>query len=233
MIVIPSIDLRGGRVVRLKHGDPADETVYDDDPIAVAVRYEEAGAQLIHIVDLDAALGDGDNRATLQAICDEVDIDVQAGGGVRDLEAIEAVLAAGVTRAVLGTAAANDPAFVASAVSIHGSAILVALDVNGRRVMVKGWTEDAGALGDLLPALDESGADRFMLTQITVDGTLEGPDVGLYREAMTLTSRPVIASGGVRSTDDLKALADVGVEGAIIGKALYEGTIDLREALAP
>lgn len=232
MIVIPSIDLRGGLVVRLLHGDPAASTIYDDDPVSVAVRYEEAGAQLIHIVDLDAALGDGDNRALLRSICDEVDIDVQAGGGLRDLDAIEAVLAAGAARAVLGTAAANDPPFVSEAVAIHGSAIVVALDVKGRRVMVKGWKEDAGALDELLPALEATGADRFMFTQIAVDGTLEGPDLDLYREAMALTERPVIASGGVHSLDDLRALTEAGVEGAIVGKALYEGTIDLKEALA-
>lgn len=232
MIVIPAIDLRGGKVVRLKHGDPAAATVYDDDPIAVAEQFAADGAQIIHVVDLDAALGDGDNKTIIRGICERVGIGVQTGGGLRSMEAISAVLGAGAERAVLGTAAALDAPLLADAVQAFGERIVVALDVKGDRVMIKGWKEDAGALDDLLPRLTGQQAPRFLITQISVDGTMEGPDFDLYTHAMTLTDKPIIASGGVGTLANLETMTKVGVEAVIVGKAIYEGTIKLAEVLA-
>lgn len=231
MITIPAIDLRGGKVVRLKRGDPDDQTVYSDDPVAVAEGFASDGARLIHVVDLDAALGDGNNKDAIAHICSAVEIPVQTGGGLRDTAAIGGVLDAGASRAVLGTAAALDPVFVDQAVSAHGDRILVALDVKERTVMSHGWTEEVGAIDLILANLAALGVPRFMLTQISADGMLEGPDLELYRHALEFADVPVIASGGVSTTDDLRALATTGVEGAIVGKAIYEGAITLTEVV--
>jgi len=230
MIGIPAIDLRGGKVIRLKYGDPANQTTYGDDPVAMAERFASAGAELIHVVDLDAALSDGDNREVVRAICAAVDVPVQTGGGLRDLAAVEAVLEAGASRAVLGSAAL-DPAVLGEAVARFGEAIVVALDVRGREVMIKGWTQGAGPIAELLPRLAAQGAPRFLCTQINVDGTMDGPDLALYREAIAASTAPVIASGGVHQASDLPALAATGVEGIVIGKAIYEGTISLAEVV--
>lgn len=231
MIVIPAIDLRGGRVVRLTHGDPAAETVYNDDPVAVARHFQELGAQMLHVVDLDAALGDGDNKPTIASICRAVDVPVETGGGLRSIEAIQDVLDAGALRVVVGTSAVQDPGMLREAVDAFGSALIVALDVRGRDVAVQGWTDSLGPIDGYLPALSDRGVPRFMITQVEVDGTLEGPDVGLYMECVELTDKPVIASGGVSSNEDLPALAETGVEAVIVGKAIYEGRFDLQQAL--
>lgn len=231
MITIPAIDLRGGKVVRLKQGDPEAEVVYGDDPVAVAEGFAADGARLIHVVDLDAALGDGNNKEAIARICSAIDVPVQTGGGLRDPDSIAAVLDAGASRAVLGTAAALDPTFVDQAVEAHGAQIIVALDVRERTVMTHGWTEEAGPVDLMLAGLAAQGVPRFMLTQISVDGMLEGPDLDLYRHALLFADVPVIASGGVSTADDLKALATTGVEGAIVGKAIYEGTVTLSEVI--
>ena len=231
MIVIPAIDLRGGKVVRLKHGDPAAATVYSDDPVAMAETFLADGAKFIHVVDLDAALGDGNNKRDVRNICRKVHVPVQTGGGLRSMEAIGGVLAAGAARAVLGTSGALDADVLDGAVRTLGEKIVVALDVKGDQVMVKGWKEDAGSIDDLLPKLTEQKVPRFLITQIDVDGTMEGPDLELYKRVQKLTDRPIIASGGVHTVDDLRALADTGVEGAIVGKAIYEGTITLSEVV--
>ena len=231
MITIPAIDLRGGKVVRLKRGDPGDQTIYDDDPVAVAERFESDGARLLHVVDLDAALGDGNNEDAIAHICSAVQIPVQTGGGLRGMGSIGAALEAGAARAVLGTAAALDPVFVDEAVEAYGDRIIVALDVKDRTVMTHGWTEEAGPVDLMLASLAAQGIPRFMLTQISVDGMLEGPDLELYRHALQLADVPVIASGGVRTVDDLRALATTGVEGAIVGKAIYEGSVTLAEVV--
>jgi len=228
VIVVPAIDLRGGRAVRLVRGDPAAETVYSDDPVEVAKRFEADGAAMLHVVDLDAALGTGQNRDVVAAICRAVSIPVQAGGGLRSLEAVDRVLGAGASRAVLGTAAAVDPRLVHDVVMRHGDRIVAALDVRDGTVMVRGWQEPAGSLDVILPSLDVS---RFLVTSIGVDGTLDGPDFELYERVLALTDRPVLASGGVGTATDLRALASLGVEGAIVGKALYEGALTLRDAL--
>jgi len=232
VIVIPAIDLRGGRCVRLLRGDPNEQVVYGDDPVSVAQRFADAGARMLHVVDLDAALEDGDNRGTLLSICESVSIPVQTGGGLHDMQAVDRVLAMGAARAVLGTAAARHPDLVRRAAERHGDRIVVAVDTRDGRVMIRGWRDAAGPVERFLPALDSAGAPRFMVTSIGADGTMEGPDLDLYRRAMDLTSKPVIASGGVTTVDDLRALDLMGVEGAVVGKALYEGTLVLEDALA-
>jgi phosphoribosylformimino-5-aminoimidazole carboxamide ribotide isomerase len=231
MIVIPAIDLRGGRAVRLLRGNPADETSYHDDPVEVATRFQEEGARRLHVVDLDAALEQGDNREVLREICQAVAIPVQAGGGVRELPDIQAVLDLGAARAILGTTAALDPTFVARAVEEFAERILVAVDVRGGRVMVKGWTEEGPELEPTIAALDEAGAPRYLVTAIARDGTLDGPDLRLYKRVLSVTDRPVIASGGVRTADDIWALRDAGCEASVTGKALYEKTLKLSQVI--
>ncbi len=229
MIVIPAIDLRGGRAVRLLRGNPDDETAYADDPVEVAVRFQEEGARRLHVIDLDAALGGGDNRAVVDAICKAVVVPVQVGGGVRTLENIAEVVELGAARAILGTSAALDPSFVARAVEEFAERVLVAVDVRGGRVMVKGWTEEGPALEEIVPALNDAGSPRYLVTAIARDGTLDGPDLRLYRQVLGLTDRPVIASGGVRTAEDVWELRDVGCEAAVTGKALYEKTLKISQ----
>jgi phosphoribosylformimino-5-aminoimidazole carboxamide ribotide isomerase len=231
MIVIPAIDLRGGRAVRLLRGDPDAETSYADDPVEVASRFQEEGARRLHVIDLDAALEQGENRDVLRDICQAVAIPVQIGGGVRSLPDIQAVLDLGASRAILGTAAALDPSFVARAVEEFAERVLVAVDVRGGHVMVKGWQEEGPKLEPAIAALDDAGAPRYLVTAIARDGTLDGPDLRLYKQVLALTERPVIASGGVRTADDIWALRDEGCEAAVTGKALYEKTLKLSQVI--
>ena len=231
MIVIPAIDLRGGRAVRLLQGDPDTETAYAADPTEVAVRFQEEGARRLHVIDLDAALGEGNNREVVEAICRVVQVPVQVGGGIRSNDDIGELLAAGAARVILGTAAAADPAFVRHAVEEHAEAIVVAVDVRGGRVMVRGWQEEGPALEDAVPALDAAGAPRYLVTSIARDGTLKGPDVKLYEHMLRLTEMPLIASGGVRDADDVWALRDLGCEAVVTGKALYEKTLKLAQVI--
>ena len=231
MIVIPAIDLRGGRAVRLMQGDPDAETTYAADPVEVAVRFQEEGARRLHVVDLDAALGDGHNHERVEAICRAVQVPVQVGGGIRSNDDIVALLDAGAKRVILGTAAAADPAFVRRAVEEHAEAIVVAVDVRGGHVMVKGWQEEGPALDDALPALDDAGAPRYLVTSIARDGTLKGPDTKLYEHMLKLTQTPLIASGGVRDADDVWALRELGCEAVVTGKALYEKTLKLAQVI--
>jgi phosphoribosylformimino-5-aminoimidazole carboxamide ribotide isomerase len=231
MIVIPAIDVRDAKAVRLVRGDPKDVTIYADDPAEVAARFQEEGARRLHVIDLDAALEDGENRATIRRICQAVAVPVQVGGGIRTLEDINAVLDLGAARAILGTAAALDPTFVSRAVEEYAERVLVAVDVRGGHVMVKGWKEEGPLLDDAMPALNEAGAMRYLVTAIARDGTLDGPDIRLYRRVISLTERPVIASGGVRNADDIWALRDVGCEAAVTGKALYEKSLKLSQVI--
>ena len=231
MIVIPAIDLRGGRAVRLVRGNPSEETAYADDPVGVAERFQEEGARRLHVVDLDAALDEGSNTDAVKAICHAVAIPVQVGGGLRSLEAIASMLETGAARAILGTAAAADPAFVTRAVEEFAEHVVVGVDVRAGRLMVRGWTEEGPLLEEALTALDEAGAPRYLVTSIARDGTLEGPDVALYGRVLKLTDRPVIASGGVRDADDVWALRDLGCEAAVTGKALYERTLKLSQVI--
>jgi phosphoribosylformimino-5-aminoimidazole carboxamide ribotide isomerase len=231
MIVVPAVDVRGGKAVRLVRGDPTRETVYDEDPVAAARRWIEAGASLLHAVDLDAALGTGSNQEVIAAICAAADVRVQAGGGLRSPELVRETLHAGAARAVIGTQAALDPAFVSECVRIAGDRIVVALDAAGDRVMVRGWQDAGPTLDVAIEELEGAGAPRFLVTSIAMDGTLEGPDLALYERVCRLTDRPVQAGGGVRNADDVRALADLGLEAVVVGKALYEGTLRLDEVI--
>ena len=230
MIVIPAIDLRGGKVVRLVEGDPSRETVYSDDPVATAVRFEELGATWIHVVDLDAAFGAGSNGDTIRRMSARVSAQLQVGGGLRSAEAIGAAFQIGAARVVLGTNAI-DQRFLRSAIERHGDRIVVALDIRDQRVMLHGWQEQGPSVEQLVSHLERAGVARYLVTSIASDGRLEGPDLDLYRRVLGLTERPVIASGGISSVEDLRALSDLGVEGAVVGKALYEGALDLPDAL--
>jgi phosphoribosylformimino-5-aminoimidazole carboxamide ribotide isomerase len=229
VIVIPAIDVRRGRAVRLLRGDPEEETAYDDDPVNVAVRFQTEGARRLHVIDLDAALGDGDNRDTILDICRSVVCPVQVGGGVRTLEDIALLLENGAARVILGTSAALDPTLVARAVEEFAERVLVAIDVRGGHTMVKGWQEEGPVVEEVVAALNDAGTPRYLVTAIARDGTLEGPDLRLYKQVLGLTDRPVIASGGVRTADDVWALRDAGCEAAVTGKALYEKTLKLSQ----
>ncbi len=234
--LLPAIDLRGGRCVRLLLGDYEQETVYGDDPVAQARAFVAAGAPWVHVVDLDAARsGEPVNRPVVAAIAAAVDVPVQTGGGVRTVEDARALFAAGVTRVVLGTAAVTTPGLV-DAVSALGR-VAVGLDLRGREVAVHGWTEGSGLhLADALEEFDGRGAEAYVITQIDRDGTLEGPDLGLYREALAATDLDVVVSGGIGEPADLDRVAALAVggrrpSGVIVGRALYEGTVDLADAI--
>ncbi|MGZ8764217.1 MAG: 1-(5-phosphoribosyl)-5-[(5-phosphoribosylamino)methylideneamino]imidazole-4-carboxamide isomerase [Acidimicrobiia bacterium] len=234
----PAIDLRGGRCVRLHKGDFAAETVYDDDPVRVARGYAEAGARWIHVVDLDAArTGEPQNLAVIEGICASVDCRVQSGGGVRSVEAGRALLGAGVSRVVIGTAAVELPELVDELATLHPGAIAVGIDVRGREVATRGWQQGSGL--DLVACAQRfaaSGASALIVTQIERDGTLEGPDTESLTLALGAGPVPVIASGGVGTLDDLRTLAGLAADGGtlagvIVGKALYEARFTISEAL--
>jgi len=231
MIVIPAIDLSEGRVVRLTQGDPNRETRYGEDPVAAARRFEREGASILHVVDLDAALGSGANRVAIEAVCSAVDIPVQVGGGLRTLQAIEDAIGVGAARAIVGSAAVWSPGFVEDAVDRWAQRIVVALDVRDGHALARGWKEQGPPFDLLLPRLDAAGAPRFLMTSVAVDGTMQGPDLEFYRAVLASTDRPVIASGGVRTEADLRALAEAGVEAVVVGRALYEGELTLPGAL--
>jgi phosphoribosylformimino-5-aminoimidazole carboxamide ribotide isomerase len=231
VIVIPAIDLRRGRCVRLFRGDIQDETIYEEDPVAVARRFEAEGARRLHVVDLDAARGEGTNRDVVKDICRAVAVPVQLGGGLRTIAAVEQALADGAARAILGTAAALDPSFVTETVERVEDAVVVALDVQRGRVMTHGWLKEGPRLEEAVPALRAAGAPRFLVTAVERDGTMDGPDLELFQRMLELTDRPVIASGGVRVADDVWALRDLGLEACVVGKAMYAGTLHMREVV--
>lgn len=231
MIVIPAIDLRGGRCVRLFRGDFDAATTYDEDPVEVAARFETEGARRLHVVDLDAAKGDGSNREVVRDITRSVAIPVQLGGGIRTLDAIEEALEDGAARAIIGTAAADDPGFVIGAVERFGDAVVAAVDVRDGHVMTHGWQVEGPSLEDAVFALHEAGVPRFLVTSISRDGTMDGPDLGLCERVIGFTDRPVIASGGVRSAEDVWALRELGAEACVVGKALYAKTLRLEEVV--
>lgn len=231
MIVIPAIDLRGGRCVRLFRGDPMAETVYDADPVGVAHRFAMHGARRLHVVDLDAAFGTGSNRNVMVAICRTVAVPVQLGGGLRTMAAVERAFAAGTTYAILGTAAALDPGFVAEAVARFHDRLIVAVDVRNDRLMIRGWKDEGPRLEEAIATLCDAGAPRFLVTSVSKDGTMAGPDLPLYERVATLSDRPVIASGGVRNAQDVRALRELGLEAVVVGKALYSGTLRLSEVM--
>lgn len=234
MELLPSIDLRQGRVVRLHQGDFAQETVYGDDPVAVASAYAAAGAPWIHVVDLDASRRDGSNRDAIVAVARAVDVPVQAGGGVRDASLLDD----GVARVVLGSAAVDDPGLVTRLGASHPGRVAVGLDHRDGEVRVRGWEEGSGRqLLDLVAELAVPGVAAFVVTDISRDATLAGPDLEGYAALLAATEVPVVASGGVGSIDDLRALAalEAGgrrLSGTIVGKALYEGRFGLADAIA-
>ena len=237
MLLYPAIDLRGGRVVRLYQGDFDRETAYGMDPVAVAQGYAAAGAQWIHVVDLDAArTGTPENRPVIAAIAEAVEVNVQASGGVRDQASAEELLACGVNRVVLGTAAVENPELVCDLAGHHH--VAVGIDVRGREVAVRGWTEGSGVdLFDLLKRFDDSGVAAVIVTDISRDSTLEGPNLEGLAAVLEASDIPVIASGGVGALSDLEALATLEasgrrLDGAIVGKALYEGHFTVEEAIA-
>ena len=227
------MDIRGGRAVRLLRGNYAAETVYSDDPVAVAKRWAALGAPRLHVVDLDGArAGAPVHLDVVGRICRAVSIPVEVSGGLRSLDSIAAAFAAGADRVQLGSAAVRNPELVAEAVRRWPARIVAALDARSGRVAVDGWqTETESAIGELAERLVALGVPRIMVTDIDRDGALAGPNVDLYRELVRRLPVPVVASGGVRSLSDLCALAEAGCEGAVVGKALYEGLLDLREAV--
>lgn len=231
MIVIPAIDIREGKVVRLRHGRLQDAIVYADDPVETACSFAEDGATRIHVVDLDAAFGVGENRAVIADVARRCGVPIQVGGGLRSVSLAEGALAAGAARVVLGTEAIVDRGFLAECVGRYRERLVVALDTDADVVKVRGWTEPAGTFDEVLERLIQEEVPRLLVTAISRDGTLTGPDLNLYLRVMERTDIPILASGGVASLEDLRGLSRAGVEGVVVGKALYEGAFTLREAM--
>ncbi len=232
--LLPAVDVADGLAVRLVQGEAGSGSAYGD-PVAAALAWQRAGSRWIHLVDLDAAFGRGSNTALLRGIVRRLDIDVELSGGIRDDASLRAALATGCRRVVLGTAALEQPRWCSQVVAEHGDRIAVALDVRGRTLAARGWTAEGGDLFEVLDRLDADGCARYVVTDVRRDGTLTGPNLELLEQVCAVTDRPVVASGGVSSLADLRALASlvpVGVEGAIVGKALYAGAFTLPEALA-
>src|SRR3954449_3673904 len=230
--LLPAVDVVEGQAVRLVQGEAGSETSYGD-PITAAMAWQDAGAEWIHLVDLDAAFGRGSNRDLLAEVVGKLDVQVELSGGIRDDASLDAALATGAARGNVGTAALEKPDWVRRAIARVGDRIAVGLDVRGTTLAARGWTKEGGELFDVLARLDADGCSRYVVTDVRRDGTLTGPNLDLLRSVTAATDRPVVASGGVSSLEDLTAVATVpGVEGAIVGKALYAGAFTLPEALA-
>ena len=232
--LLPAVDVADGQAVRLVQGRAGSETAYGA-PLDAALTWQRDGAEWIHLVDLDAAFGRGSNAALLAEVVATVDVKVEMSGGIRDDQSLQAALDTGCTRVNIGTAALEDPDWCASAIARFGDRVAVGLDVRGSMLAARGWTRDGGDLWDVLTRLDAQGCSRYVVTDVTKDGTLRGPNLDLLRKVCAATDAPVVASGGVSSLQDLVALAGLtplGVEGAIVGKALYAGAFTLPEALA-
>jgi len=232
--LLPAVDVAGGQAVRLVQGEAGSETHYGE-PLTAALAWQNAGAQWIHLVDLDAAFGRGSNRELLAELVGKLDVKVEMSGGIRDDSSLRAALSTGCTRVNIGTAALENPGWVRAAIAEFGDRIAVGLDVRGTTLSARGWTQDGGQLFDVLARLDADGCARYVVTDVRRDGTLTGPNLQLLRDVCAATDKPVVASGGVSSLADLRALADLvplGVEGAIVGKALYAGEFTLEQALA-
>ncbi len=232
LTLLPAVDVTAGQAVRLVQGEAGSETGYGD-PLEAALRWQEDGAEWVHLVDLDAAFGRGDNRELMAAVVGKLDIAVELSGGIRDDASLDAALATGAARVNVGTAALENPDWVRRAIARVGDRIAVGLDVRGTTLAARGWTREGGELFDVLARLDADGCSRYVVTDVRRDGTLTGPNVELLASVTSATDRPVIASGGVSTLADLEAIAKIaGVEGAIVGKALYAGAFTLPEALA-
>lgn len=231
--LLPAVDVKDGRAVRLVQGELDAETAYGN-PLEVALEFQAAGAEWLHLVDLDAAFGRGENSALLADVVGKLDIKVELSGGIRDDESLERALATGCVRVNLGTAALENPEWTARVIAQHGDRIAVGLDVRGHVLAARGWTKEGGDLFETIERLERNGCSRYVVTDVTKDGTLKGPNLELLKGVCAVTKKPVVASGGISSLDDIAALAalnELGVEGAIVGKALYAGAFTLEQAL--
>jgi len=234
LILLPAVDVADGQAVRLVQGAAGSETSYGD-PLDAALAWQNDGAEWVHLVDLDAAFGRGSNAAQLAEVVSRLDVKVELSGGIRDDASLRAALATGAARVNIGTAALEDPEWCDRICGEFGDRVAIGLDVRGRTLAARGWTREGGDLFEILERLDKAGAARYVVTDITKDGTMRGPNLELLREVCARTDKPVIASGGVSTLDDLRALTalePVGVEGVIAGKALYAGAFTVAEALA-
>jgi phosphoribosyl isomerase A len=232
--LLPAVDVAGGQAVQLVHGVAGSEKRFGD-PVEAALDWQRRGAEWIHLVDLDAAFGRGHNRELLAEIVGMLDIKVEMSGGIRDDASLTAAMAAGCRRVNIGTAALEQPAWCAAVIASYGDRVAVGLDVRGRTLAARGWTEEGGDLYDVLARLDGEGCARYVVTDVDKDGMLAGPNLDLLRSVCAATDRPVVASGGITELSDLAAIAELvplGVEGAIVGTALYEGRFTLEDALA-
>lgn len=233
LILLPAVDVADGQAVRLVQGQADQQTSYGD-PLQAALDWQSAGSDWIHLVDLDAAFGRGSNRELLADVVGRLDVNVEISGGIRDDESLRAALATGARRVNLGTAALEDPEWTARVISEFGDRIAVGLDVRGTTLAARGWTKEGGDLWETLERLDRDGCSRYVVTDVTKDGTLQGPNVELLKQMCARTDKPVIASGGISNLHDLEVLREltsIGVEGAIVGKALYAGAFTLVEAI--
>jgi 1-(5-phosphoribosyl)-5-[(5-phosphoribosylamino)methylideneamino] imidazole-4-carboxamide isomerase/N-(5'phosphoribosyl)anthranilate isomerase len=233
LVLLPAVDVADGRAVRLVQGEAGTQTAFGP-ALDAALAWQDAGAEWVHLVDLDAAFGRGSNRELLAEVVGRLDVAVELSGGIRDDESLEAALATGCARVNLGTAALEDPAWTAGAIARFGEKVAVGLDVRGTTLAARGWTREGGNLWEVLERLDLDGCARYVVTDVSRDGTLTGPNVELLRNVCERTDRPVVASGGVSSLADLSELRDLvprGLEAAIVGKALYAGAFTLPEAL--
>jgi 1-(5-phosphoribosyl)-5-[(5-phosphoribosylamino)methylideneamino] imidazole-4-carboxamide isomerase/N-(5'phosphoribosyl)anthranilate isomerase len=231
--LLPAVDVREGQAVRLVQGELSAQTNYGA-PLDAALDFQNAGAEWIHLVDLDAAFGSGSNHELLAEVIGKLDIKVELSGGIRDEESLLRALSTGCARINLGTAALENPDWTASVIARFGERIAVGLDVRGRTLAARGWTKEGGDLFETLQRLDTDGCARYVVTDVNKDGTLQGPNIELLRQVCNATNRPIIASGGVSKLQDLKdlrALTEIGVEGAIVGKALYAGAFTLPQAI--
>ena len=237
MILYPAIDVRGGQAVRLLQGDYGRETAYDADPVDAARRWAGEGAEFLHVVDLDGAKAGGPrNLDAVERIAAAVECPIQVGGGLRDAASVRDVFDVGAERVVIGTAALRDPEFLDAMVAAHGDRVVVSVDAKEGRVALEGWTEAGeGGVVEAVAALSDRGVARFLCTAIEVDGTMKGPAIGQLNEIAAATSAQIIASGGVGELADLKSLtssAPANVEGAIVGRALYERKFTVAEAIS-
>jgi len=231
--LLPAVDVKDGRAVRLVQGELDAETAYGN-PLEVALEFQAAGAEWLHLVDLDAAFGRGENSALLAEVVGKLDIKVELSGGIRDDETLKRALATGCRRVNLGTAALENPEWTAQVIAEYGDRIAVGLDVRGHVLAARGWTKEGGDLFETIERLERDGCSRYVVTDVTKDGTLKGPNLELLKEVCAVTKHPVVASGGISSLEDIAALASLnasGVEGAIVGKALYAGAFTLQQAL--
>lgn len=233
LVLLPAVDVADGKAVRLVQGEAGTETDYGS-PIDAAHDFEARGAEWIHLVDLDAAFGRGSNSDLLNQVVKAVDIKVELSGGIRDTESLERALDTGAERVNIGTAALENPEWTAEMIARFGNQVAIGLDVRGQTLSARGWTKDGGDLYEVLAALEAAGCARYVVTDVRKDGTLQGPNVDLLESLTTRTDKPITASGGVSSLDDLRALralVPAGVDSAIVGKALYAGKFTLEEAL--